>query len=211
VAKKTTVRKSVLHKTPVIAAARGPAAHKAARTVAVAAAVTAAAAKPAPHPAAPAAPAKPVVVFNPNEGTVTHLPLPRFLSLRSDDVNMRSGPGNRYPIIWIYKRRELPVKVEREFDIWRAVEDSDGVKGWVQQNLLVGKRSFVITGTDPRTLREDPDASSDAVAVLKPGVVGLIRKCDAGSAWCQVTVGGYRGWLERDAFWGAAAGEVVAP
>lgn len=164
---------------------------------------------PKPVPPKPAAPARPAIP--PDVGTVTGLHLPRYASLKTDDVNMRSGPGSRYPVLWIYKRRELPVRIEREFDVWRLVEDMDGIKGWVHQATLTGRRSFVVTGSDPRTMRADPSDSAAAVAVLKPGVVGRIRSCDATSAWCQVQVGDYRGWLARADFWGTDAGEAVAP
>jgi len=103
------------------------------------------------------------------------------------------------------------MKVVREFDVWRLVEDMDGIKGWVQQNTLTGKRNFVVIGTEPLSLRAEADASSDAVAILKPGVVGHVRSCNAGAAWCQVQVAGYRGWLERNAFWGTDPGEAVQP
>ncbi|WP_408869838.1 SH3 domain-containing protein [Gluconacetobacter tumulisoli] len=84
-----------------------------------------------------------------DKGTVTGLPLPRFAALRADEVNMRSGPGQRYPIQWVYHRRDLPVEIEREFDVWRLVEDSDGQKGWVHQATLVGTRTFVVPGLPP--------------------------------------------------------------
>jgi len=207
-ASKTAARKHAAKKVPVIAPKHGAAPRRPVHPAALPAPVTA---KPPAKPvvkqaAKPAPPAIPA-----DEGTVTHLHLPRYLSLKTDDVNMRSGPGARYPVLWTYKRRELPVKVEREFDVWRAVEDMDGVKGWVHQATLTSRRSFVITGTDPRTLRAEADANSAAVAVLKPGVVGRIQNCAAGAAWCQVQVAGYRGWLERDAFWGTDPGEAVAP
>jgi SH3-like domain-containing protein len=174
------------------------------------------------HPAAPvaapkpkAAAAKPAALARPtlppNIGTVTHLPLPRYVSLRSDEVNMRSGPGERYPVLWLYKRKDLPVKIEREFDVWRLVEDMDGVKGWVHAATVTGRRSFVITGSDAATLRSDADDGAGAVAVLKPGVVGRVLACDAGAAWCRVQVGDYRGYLPRTAFWGTDPGEAVAP
>jgi SH3-like domain-containing protein len=170
--------------------------------------------KPAPKPVAkaapkPAAPVKPPVP--PDIGTVTGLHLPRYASLKTDDVNMRTGPGSRYPVTWTYKRRELPVRIEREFDVWRLVEDMDGIKGWVHQATLTGRRTFVITGTEPRTLRADKSDSAAAVAILKPGVVGRIKSCDANAAWCAVQVGDYRGFLARSDFWGTAAGEAVAP
>ncbi|MEE8660485.1 hypothetical protein CGLAMM_03885 [Acetobacteraceae bacterium EV16G] len=79
-----------------------------------------------------------------DKGSQTGLPLPRFAALRSDKVFFRRGPGQRYPIEWIYRRRGLPVKIEREFDVWRLVEDSDGVKAWVHQATLFGQRHFVI-------------------------------------------------------------------
>ncbi|WP_246091429.1 SH3 domain-containing protein [Swingsia samuiensis] len=86
---------------------------------------------------------------NSNKGTNTGLPLPRFAALRADKVYMRRGPGDRYPIDWVYHRRGLPVEVEREFDVWRLVEDSDGQKGWVHQATLYGSRTFVIPGLPP--------------------------------------------------------------
>ncbi|WP_173569727.1 SH3 domain-containing protein [Acetobacter conturbans] len=91
---------------------------------------------------------------DPTKGSNTGLPLPRFAALRADDVNMRAGPGQRYPIQWVYHRRGLPVQIEREFDVWRLIEDSDGVKGWVHQATLVGSRDFVVpspAGSAPPT------------------------------------------------------------
>ena len=192
-----------MHGTPVIAPKKGSVArkpmHRAAPLVAV---PPKEAAKPAAKPVAPAKPAIPA-----DQGSVTGLHLPRFASLKTDDVNMRSGPGARYPVLWTYKRRELPVRIEREFDVWRLVEDMDGIKGWVHQATLAGRRTFVITGKDPRTIRADASDGSAAVAVLKPGVVGRVKTCEANAAWCTVQVGDYRGWLARADFWGVTQGK----
>ena len=143
------------------------------------------------------------------KGSVTGLPTPRFVALRSDEVNLRAGPGTRYPIEWVYKRRDLPVEILREFEVWRLVQDPDGIKGWVHQATLTGRRSFIVTGSDA-TLRRDARESASAVAVLKPGVIGHLRSCQAGSAWCQVQVGDHRGYLKRSQFWGTLPDEVVA-
>jgi SH3-like domain-containing protein len=159
---------------------------------------------PAPAPAEP--PKQPDA--DTSKGSVTSLPTPRFVSLRSEEVNLRSGPGTRYPIDWVYKRRDLPVEILREFDVWRLVQDQDGTKGWVHQATLTGRRSFMITGADA-TLRRDPRDDASPVAVLKAGVIGQLRSCQAGSAWCQVQAGGYRGYLRRNQFWGALPDEVV--
>jgi SH3-like domain-containing protein len=136
--------------------------------------------------------------------------LPRFAALKTDDTNMRKGPGQRYPIEWVYKRRDLPVEVEREYDVWRYVRDPDGVEGWVHQVTLSDRRTFVVRGKDA-TLRADAKDTASAVALLQVGVIGRLRSCDDGSIWCQVQVGGYRGYLRRDQFWGLLPDEVVAP
>ncbi len=174
---------------------------------------------PPPHPAAPPLPA--------NIGSNTGLPLPRFAALRADEVNMRSGPGTRYPILWLYKRRDLPVRIEREFDVWRLVEDSEGVKGWVHQATLVGTRSFVVVASsntaagsaevgDPdhgagALLRDDPRDDAGIVAILRPGVIGRLRACPAGSAWCRVSAHSYSGWLQRSAIFGLLPSEAIPP
>ena len=173
--------------------------------------------KPPPKPpaattAAPAPPLTPAPVEPPKtetdiKGSATNLPLPRYAALRSDEVNLRAGPGTRYPIEWVYKRRELPVEIEREFEVWRLVQDPDGIKGWVHSATLTGRRSFIVTAADA-TLRRDAQDTAAPVAILKPGVVGHIRGCQANSDWCQVQVGDYRGFLKRSQFWGALPGEV---
>ena len=194
--------------------------------------------RPGAHAHPPAAPAVPVPIPAPpptqaappppaaNKGSNTGLPLPRFAALRADDVNMRSGPGTRYPILWLYKRRDLPVEIEREFDVWRLVEDSDGVKGWVHQATLVGTRSFVVTAAgDPGAaadtgtadhgagtlLRDDPRDDAGVVAILRPGVIGRLRACPAGSAWCRVSTHTYSGWLQRSAIFGLLPNEAITP
>jgi SH3-like domain-containing protein len=160
---------------------------------------------PAPVPAEPPKPPEGEVA----KGSNTGLPLPRFAALRSDEVNLRAGPGTRYPIEWIYKRRELPVEIEREFEVWRLVRDPDGVKGWVHQATLTGRRSFIVTGGDA-TLRREAQDTGPAVAILKPGVIGHIRACATASDWCQVQAGDYRGYLRRGQIWGTLPGEAVA-
>jgi SH3-like domain-containing protein len=122
---------------------------------------------------------------------------------------MRVGPGMRYPILWVYGRRHLPVEIWQEFGPWRYVRDMDGVKGWMHAATLTGRRSFVVTGTQ-RVLRESPNAHAEPVARLNPGVVGWLRRCNAGVASCRVEVAGYSGWLPRQAFWGTLPNEAVA-
>jgi SH3-like domain-containing protein len=164
------------------------------------------AAPPATPPQQPAQP--PQTPPEPAKGSNTGLPLPRFASLKTDEVNLRSGPGLRYPIDWVYKRRDLPVEIQREFEVWRLITDEDGVKGWVHQATLVGRRTFIVKDAE-QTLRDDAKPDAGPVARLKPGVVGRIRSCEANADWCQVQVGEYRGWLPRAAFWGTYPGEAI--
>ncbi len=174
------------------------------------------------HAAKPPAPAKPAAApehaasepavkppEDPAKGSVTGRPLPRFATLRADEVNFRAGPGRRYPIEWLYKRRGLPVEIEREFEVWRLVTAPDGAKGWVHEATLMGRRDFLVTGAE-RMLRDRPQETGRVVAVLKPGVIGRIRACEAGAEWCRVQVGTYRGWLRRSEFWGLLPNEAVA-
>lgn len=166
------------------------------------------AAKPAPPAAAPPAQAGPAKPGEAAKPAGTGLPLPRFAALRTDDVNMRAGPGFRYPIMWVYKRRDLPMEIEREFEVWRLVQDPDGIKGWVHEATLTGRRTFLVQGADA-TLREDPSDNSRAVAILKVGVVGRIRSCAARSAWCRVQLRDYSGYLKRTELWGTLPDEVI--
>jgi SH3-like domain-containing protein len=121
---------------------------------------------------------------------------------------MRAGPGTRYPIEWTYQRRELPVEIVREFELWRRIRDMDGTEGWVHQSNLTGRRTFVVTGQE-RVLRRRPEESANVVARLKPGVLGRIRLCAASEAWCEVQVGEHRGWLRRTEFFGVMPEEEI--
>ncbi|MCR0981875.1 SH3 domain-containing protein [Roseomonas pecuniae] len=136
------------------------------------------------------------------------MPLPRFAALRAEEVNMRSGPGTRYPIEWTYQRKDLPVQIVREFELWRRIRDMDGTEGWVHQSNLTGRRTLVVAGEE-RVLRRRPEEGAHVVARLKPGVLGRIRLCEAGQVWCEVQVADYRGWMRRSEFFGAMPEEEI--
>jgi len=133
-------------------------------------------------------------------------PIPRFVSLNSDEVNVRSGPGVRYPIQWIYQRRNMPMQVIAEYDTWRKVRDWEGTEGWVHRAMLSGRRGVIVIA-DEATLREGPNLASPAVARLINGIVGLIAECNG--AWCRLETHGVEGWVPRDAVWGLFRDETV--
>ena len=185
-------------------AAAGAAAGVAAGAAAGAAASAARPAEPAPAPAPPAERA-------PTTGSVTGLPLPRFAALRSDEVNMRSGPGTRFPIEWTYQRRELPVEIVREFELWRRIRDPEGTEGWVHQSTLMGRRSFIVRGAPGSEvmLRRRAEDQAQPVARLRPGVVGRLRACEPNSPWCEAQIGEFRGHIKRADIWGVGPTEEV--
>lgn len=146
------------------------------------------------------------------------LPLPRFVSLKSDRVQVRQGPGTDHKILWVFNRVGLPVEVIEEYENWRQIRDQDGSVGWVAHALLSARRTCVImawaTGeartskaAKPVPLRDEDSTSARQVALLEPGVICGIRRCDG--HWCQISVGDYRGYVEQNKLWGVYPGETV--
>lgn len=133
------------------------------------------------------------------------LPVPRFVSLGTGEANVRTGPGRRYPIDWVFLRRGMPLEVIAEFDTWRRIRDWEGAEGWVHQSLLSGRRTVIVVGTE-RVLRADPATDATPVARVQPGVVGPVLTCE--DLWCEVEFDPYHGWLPRDALWGVYEDEA---
>ena len=140
-----------------------------------------------------------------NDG-VTDLLLPRFVSLRADEVNLRSGPGTRYPIEWVYIRRGLPVEITAEYDNWRRIRELDGTTGWVHRSLLSGQRTVLVAG-GIRTLHDEPDTASRVVLRAEPGVQGTLLSCLG--AWCRIAIGDVRAFIPRSHIWGVYADEQI--
>jgi len=164
---------------------------------------------PAPLPAAPEqAPSEKDAPADQGRAQVSGLPLPRFVSLRAGEVNMRSGPGVQYPVDWVYKRRHLPVEVIAEFQTWRKVRDHQGSQGWVHQTMLGGERTAIVLGRT-RTLRAEPDSNAKAVAKLEPEVIVTVTACPRDGQWCRVKATGLDGWLRRVEIWGVRKDEAI--
>jgi SH3-like domain-containing protein len=127
--------------------------------------------------------------------------VPYWASLRVDQVNMRVGPSESYPIDWVYRRANLPVKVVRLYQGWRLVRDQDGAEGWIVARLLSPERSAVVVGKGLAAMRAEGNAGAALRWNLEPGVVGKLGDCDAG--WCELSVGAHKGWVEQKRLWGA--------
>jgi SH3-like domain-containing protein len=142
--------------------------------------------------------------------TTSGLPVPRYVSLKSDHVNVRAGPTKDNDVAWVYTRSGLPVEITQEFENWRRVRDSEGAEGWVYHSLLSGRRTAVITmknKDDLASLYEQADAASAVSARLQAGVVAQVRHCASG--WCHVTGSGFDGWIEQQRLWGVYSDEQV--
>ncbi|MBI3419635.1 MAG: hypothetical protein HY053_05845 [Proteobacteria bacterium] len=135
------------------------------------------------------------------------LPLPRWASLRGESVYMRAGPGFRYPILWVFRRKGLPVEITAEFDTWRRIRDSEGAEGWVHQSNLSGKRAFLITGRGMQTVFRERDERSSHRAEAEAGVQGRLLRCR--EEWCKVEVDGIGGYMKREVIWGVYENEKV--
>ena len=138
------------------------------------------------------------------------LPVPRYVSLKSDHVNVRAGPTKDNDVAWVYTRSGLPVEITAEFENWRRVRDSEGAEGWVYHSLLSGRRTAVITmktKDDLASLYDRPNSSGTISARLQAGVVAQVKKCAAG--WCRVIGNGFDGWIEQQRLWGVYADEKV--
>lgn len=143
------------------------------------------------------------------KGAAAGLPIPRFVSLRTNPINLRTGPGVRYPVDWVYVRRHLPVEVIGEFDTWRQIRDVDGTEGWVHQSMLSGKRAAMVT-KEPRPLKRTGEETAETIATLEQGVIVNVQRCPAEMpGYCRVEVDGLQGWLKRDQFWGVYPDEML--
>lgn len=126
--------------------------------------------------------------------------LPRFASLKSEDVNVRTGPGPRYPVDWKFVRRDLPVEIVAEFDTWLKVRDWQNTEGWVHSSMLSPRRHVLVVGETMRDVRRSPDDGAPVVARSEPGVIGQLMQCEG--AWCRVQMRKVAGWIRRDSIWG---------
>lgn len=138
-------------------------------------------------------------------GKVTNLPIPRFVSMKADEGNVRRGPSLSHRIDWVYKRRNMPLEVTGEYGHWRRVRDRDGQGGWVHYSLLSGVR-HVIVERDLTALRVKPSEEAPVNAYAEAGVVARLGTC--GLDWCRIHAGSSGGWVRKSGLWGVAPDEI---
>ena len=141
-----------------------------------------------------------------DRGSVTNLPLPRYVSMKASEANVRRGPSLTHRIDWVFKRKDVPLVITAEHGHWRRVEDRDGVGGWIHYSLLSGTRTALVE-KDMLDLLSNPQSGALVVARLELGVVVRLEKCDR--EWCRLSASGYKGWVPKSALWGIGATEIL--
>jgi len=143
-------------------------------------------------------------------GSDSGLPVPRFVSLKADKVNVRQGPTKDHDVAWVFTRAGLPVEITAEFEKWRRIRDSEGAEGWVYHSMLSGRRTAVVgpwIKDGPVALRAKPDAEAGLRARVEPGVLGSVKDCDG--SWCRFYGDGFDGFIEQVKLWGVYPNEKV--
>lgn len=135
----------------------------------------------------------------PTLGPDSNLPVPRFVSLKTEGANGRRGPGLDHRVEWIYARAGLPLQVTAESGPWRRVTDPDGAQTWMHAQNLEPRRTAYVRET--ATLRRQPRDGARPAAQLATGVIGVLTGCDGD--WRRIAIGGRVGWVESNALWGA--------
>lgn len=143
------------------------------------------------------------------------LPLPRYVSLKSDIVNLRSGPGVQYPTTWVYRRAGLPLEIFDESQNWRHVRDSEGTEGWIFSSLLSGRRTALVLPWERKKANEgataviynDNSSRARKVAIVEAGVIADVHWCDG--RWCEVTIDKFSGYIDQKTLWGVYPDEKV--
>jgi SH3-like domain-containing protein len=132
---------------------------------------------------------------------------PYWASIASGQAMTHTGPGRNYPNVWLYQRRDLPVRVVKKYENWRLIQDSDGAQGWMLVTMLSDRRTAVIKPGQPRAIRVGPYDTAKPQYMAEPGVVGHISRCDEG--WCKIEIGNRRGYVRTSDIWGVSDNEVV--
>ncbi len=140
-------------------------------------------------------------------GSASGLAIPRFVSLKSDRVNLHEGPSKDHRTLWVFERAGLPVEITAEFETWRKIRDSEGTEGWVLHSLLSGRRTALVAPWKKEHSLAFASDRTTPVARLAPGVVANLRLCDG--IWCRVAGEGFDGYVKQENLWGVYPGEKI--
>jgi SH3-like domain-containing protein len=145
--------------------------------------------------------------YNASAGNKVNLPIPRFVSVKSSEVNVRAGPNYRYPIKWVFVKKGEPVEVIAEFEQWRKIRDKQGDEGWVHETMLSGRRYVIIIGDKPLIVYQKADLNSKPIFQVEPDVRSDLLECS--KEWCRIQASQNKGWIERKNLWGVYSNEEI--
>ena len=151
----------------------------------------------------------PVRAQGPADEGETGLTIPRFVSLRSNHINARSGPGARYPIEWVYMQKSAPVEIIAEFELWRKIKDWQGSESWVHKSMLSGKRSVKVITPGENNVYAKDDFKAKIIAKIEDEVVGEIEKCPVNNSFCKIKFASITGWVPRQNLYGIYPEEII--
>lgn len=133
-------------------------------------------------------------------------PVLRYVSLSRDQVYLREGPTYNHRILWIYKRKGLPVAILAQYDTWRRIRDAQGTIGWIHSSMLTDARTVEVTSKVKAPVHESSNPASAVIALAQPGVIAKVKSCQRDI--CKIETGGLKGWIEKTKIWGVRRGET---
>ncbi|MBN8827999.1 MAG: SH3 domain-containing protein [Sphingobacteriia bacterium] len=134
------------------------------------------------------------------------LPIPRFVTIKSNEANVRTGPNVRYPVKWVFISKNEPVEILAEFEQWRKIRDISGEEGWVHESMLSGKRFVVVKASDNQILFKNSTNNTYPVVIVEPAVRAKLLECTGES--CRIQAKDYKGWIKKDKIWGVYKNEI---
>ena len=146
-------------------------------------------------------------VSNANIGKETGLEIPRYVSLKSDDANIRVGPSKNYPIEIKYIKKNYPLKVLDEYEEWRKVEDFNRNIGWIHKSLISGIRTGIVLSNDNKNISILNTLDGNVIGEIGNGNIVFLEKCKID--WCLVSSGNYKGWIDKKYIWGIKEKELI--
>ncbi len=125
--------------------------------------------------------------------------LPRFVSIKSNEVNARTGPNLKYPISWVYIKKGEPVEIIAEFEQWKKIRDYKRDEAWVHETMVSNKRFAIVTGNKNLDVYDAPN-DKKPVFVVEPNLRVSLLKCKL--QFCEIKIDDYSGWIEKSKLWG---------
>ena len=152
-----------------------------------------------------------IIIFsqasNAGIGKETGLEIPRYVSLKSNDANIRVGPSKNYPIEIKYIKKNYPLKVLEEYDDWRKVQDFKNNIGWIHKSLISGTRTGIVLSNDSENIKLLNTLDGNVIGEIGKGNIVFLEKCKIDL--CLVASRNYKGWVDKKNIWGVKEKEII--